>query len=866
MTESGRQRRALQPTDAEDTPKQASHDLQSQPTLASVESAPPEDTRYDDVTVADVEQIWSGADLATMVPGMTIRKEVKAMLSAPDVHPRCQVVRHQEDAKTEATDYELLEVVGEGGMGVVYLARQACIDRTIAIKMIRGGRKADPHSRAKFLAEAVVTGDLDHPNIVPVHELGTNEEGHLFYAMKHVQGVAWLKRIQEMSLAENLEVLMRVADAVAFSHARGVIHRDLKPENVMLGDYGEVLVMDWGLAASVTAEGKANRLTHGAALGGTPAYMAPEMARGDADAIGIASDVYLLGAILFEILTGECPHSAPSVTQALHMAACNGTVLTEVTGELMDIARKAMASRPSDRYASVKAMQQALQLYRNHAESIDLAERAAADLQLARDQGDYQAYARALFGFQEAVQMWPENLTAKSGATHATYDYAQCARGRGDLDLALSLLTEEIPSHQDLRRKVRAELDQRRNHEQRLWSMKLAARVLAAGVIGILAFSVYRIRSQSRDDLARYEQETMAKVQRHLRASVDLAYGVVETNLGQASQREYLKERYGPRLKGIVEVAMGMLSQQEEAVKAGRLSLETAQQKASAQIRAIRYDQGAGYLWINDMGTPFPKMVMHPIRPALNGQVLDAPRFNCALGRKTNLFVAFREACNTSGEGYVDYLWPKPSAEGMRQDVPKLSYVQCFKPWGWVVGTGVYVDDAREDAIAKSKADLRAMRFDKGQGYFWINDMNTPYPKMVMHPILPALEGSALDAAKYNCVEKTGENLFVAMVQTCRKQGDGFVSYKWPKPSPTGLKPEAPKLSYVRLYKPLGWVIGCGTYTDDVADEVARRTVLMERQRDRLLWSLAGAVGVIGAGAVLVLLVAGRGRKGTEGQ
>ena len=135
-------------------------------------------------------------------------------------------------------------------MGVVYAARQASIDRTVAIKMLKTDIARDADQREKFLSEAVVTGDLDHPNIVPIYDLGSNETGALFYSMKRVQGTPWMSVIERKSNPENIDILMKVADAVAFAHSRGVIHRDLKPENVMLGDFGEVLVMDWGLALS----------------------------------------------------------------------------------------------------------------------------------------------------------------------------------------------------------------------------------------------------------------------------------------------------------------------------------------------------------------------------------------------------------------------------------------------------------------------------------------------------------------------------------------------------------------------------------------------------------------------------------------
>ena len=123
-------------------------------------------------------------------------------------------------------DYDLISLLGEGGMGVVYQARQASVDRTVAIKMLKSGAAGDQRQRQKFLSEAVITGDLDHPNIVPIYELGADDRGALFYSMKRVQGTPWEHKLLYLSQSENIEILMKVADAVAFAHARGVIHRD----------------------------------------------------------------------------------------------------------------------------------------------------------------------------------------------------------------------------------------------------------------------------------------------------------------------------------------------------------------------------------------------------------------------------------------------------------------------------------------------------------------------------------------------------------------------------------------------------------------------------------------------------------------
>ncbi len=136
--------------------------------------------------------------------------------------------------------------------------------------MIKGDAASSEKQKAKFLAEVVVTGDLDHPNIVPVYDVGSNKQGNLFYSMKKVQGTPWHKAIASKSLAENLDILMRTADAIGFAHARGIVHRDLKPENIMLGEFGEVLVMDWGLAHRLPGSARL------AALRSRPRWGAPQ--------------------------------------------------------------------------------------------------------------------------------------------------------------------------------------------------------------------------------------------------------------------------------------------------------------------------------------------------------------------------------------------------------------------------------------------------------------------------------------------------------------------------------------------------------------------------------------------------------------
>lgn len=424
-----------------------------------------------------IDRTWDATDLQGGNPLVTIKSQSSVSLTHSSVSVQPRALRSADESAQLPTDYELIDKLGEGGMGLVYLARQASINRVVALKMLKSGAVGTPEQRVKFLSEAVVTGDLDHPNIVPIYDLGTSQEGTLFYSMKRVQGTPWLHVIGQKSVQENVEILMKVADAVAFAHSRGVIHRDLKPENVMLGDFGEVLLLDWGLAMPTAGFEKSDSVTHTHSVGGTPAYMAPEMATGPVEQVGPAADIYLLGAILYDIVTGQPPHTGANVMLCLAAAARNEIQPTNKSGELLEIALTAMATRPEDRYASVREFQDAVRAYLSHTESIALAVRAEQELLKAQGSDDYQDYARSLFAFQEAHALWSGNERAGRGRSAAAAAYAQSALRKGDFDLGASLLDASDPTHQPLLKRVRDAQQDRDQRQQRLRRLRRAVRV-----------------------------------------------------------------------------------------------------------------------------------------------------------------------------------------------------------------------------------------------------------------------------------------------------------------------------------------------------------------------------------------------------
>jgi tRNA A-37 threonylcarbamoyl transferase component Bud32 len=212
--------------------------------------------------------------------------------------------------------YQLKEVIGKGGMGEVVLARDTRMERDVALKRMLS-EAPTPEAETRFLREAKIQAAIDHPAIVPVHELGRDAEGRPYFAMKRLTGTTLQARLAEgAALQPLLRAVVDVAMAIERAHSHGIVHRDLKPSNIMLGDYGEVYVLDWGIARVVASRPSIADLQIASPSGdgtktgqmlGTPGYMAPEQMLGQ-DAVGPAADVYALGSILFEILSGEALH------------------------------------------------------------------------------------------------------------------------------------------------------------------------------------------------------------------------------------------------------------------------------------------------------------------------------------------------------------------------------------------------------------------------------------------------------------------------------------------------------------------------------------------------------------------------------
>jgi serine/threonine protein kinase len=269
--------------------------------------------------------------------------------------------------------YEIRRPLGRGGMGTVYAAYDRRLEREVAVKVSNApAPSSDLETRLR--REARVLAQLEHPGIVPVHDAGTLEDGRWFYVMKYVRGETLSQHIATVTgEAAVLGVFERIAETVAFAHAAGVVHRDLKPANIMVGAFGEVLVLDWGVAKLLAADSGAGTIPEsisgftpessvGTASGtqiGTPGYMAPEQQRGDASTAGAAADVYSLGALAYWLLTGQlAPVSLEAVTRGLR------ALQPTPSRRLRAIVARCLAEAPGDRYSDATALVADLARYR----------------------------------------------------------------------------------------------------------------------------------------------------------------------------------------------------------------------------------------------------------------------------------------------------------------------------------------------------------------------------------------------------------------------------------------------------------------------------------------------------------------------
>jgi len=451
-------------------------------------------------------------DATSSLADLSLHHDLPSWIVAPADDEDAPLIDAPRQQAAATHGFKLRRMVGRGGMGEVWSALQGTLQRPVAVKRLRSDVFApqSPHyARAvgDFQLEAMVAGRLEHPNIVPIHDLGADERGRPLIAMKLVEGDTWSDVLQRDRssmpppefLAKHLPILLGMANAVAFAHDRGIVHRDLKPSQVMVGAYGEVLLMDWGLAIAWKENPRVDApelsLPHpptATSPAGTPAFMAPEQTRDDAAGVGPHTDVFLLGGKLYFLLTGTFPYMAATSQGAFLQARTANQQRPEertpdrwIPKELADIAMRAMAPDPSQRHASAGEFHRAVNDWITGAaqrrEAQSLLEQATA--MLAANPDSYAAFNAVINTLDKARGFWPDAPGASSMRHRALDGYAQKALTAGDLTLARAQAENlhDAARREELLQAI-DEAAQRvgRNERQRRWALRATVALLTA--------------------------------------------------------------------------------------------------------------------------------------------------------------------------------------------------------------------------------------------------------------------------------------------------------------------------------------------------------------------------------------------------
>ena len=368
----------------------------------------------------------------------------------------------------------------------------------------------------------------------------------------------------------------------------------------------------------------------------------------------------------------------------------------------------------------------------------------------------------------------------------------------------------------------------------------ILAILISVGAVG--GYALYSSIHQVHENISAYEKELMDETRQKLIDLVDSVYTMVVKVHSQAVSIEGIKKRYGAELKNLVEIPYSMINRAYTQARNASASIDgmgdqrmkTLPKKIASDIEALRYEN-SNYFWINDT---YPKMVMHPTVPALNGKDISRYTKNgkiiMAEGTDTPMFVEMTRLCKEAGEGYVSYVWPSP--DNKNKWVKKLSYVRYFKPWDWIIGTGIYVDKTELDAQKVAISIVSDMKYGDSD-YFYIMDTQA---NVIAHLNQKTMGKNLMDQK-----DSSGRFIFREIIEMAKSDGQGHVNYTWPK---IGSEKNEPKIGYFRYFKPWDWIVVTGVYIDGVQNKI-------EEKRKRLNNMVQNQI-IFTTATILILILA----------
>lgn len=321
------------------------------------------------------------------------------------------------------------------------------------------------------------------------------------------------------------------------------------------------------------------------------------------------------------------------------------------------------------------------------------------------------------------------------------------------------------------------------------------------------------VRKYAEESLAKTQEENAQNLLKATTNNVAMQYYSILYN------KEAILNRRKTELRNAIEMAYGVVSEAWRRVQAGEISEEHAREDALKYLRALRYDNGVGYFWVNNTDRGFPTLIMHPTMPEEVGRSMLTPLYNCVKDTRENLFLAMMKICAEKGEGFVEYVWPKPAPGGLTTEKPKISYVKLFKPWNFIIGTGVYIDDIEAESSRRVAAVIKDLQREmKHQrlgdlGYFFIfNNEN----RMLVHPHIRKTDFSTIQNVE------TG-NILLEELKEAAHSPSKSMEYLWDQPENHGDFIHRKK-AFVRHFEPLNWYVAVSVYKEDFEKRVRALT------------------------------------------
>ncbi|WP_320040445.1 methyl-accepting chemotaxis protein [uncultured Desulfobacter sp.] len=362
----------------------------------------------------------------------------------------------------------------------------------------------------------------------------------------------------------------------------------------------------------------------------------------------------------------------------------------------------------------------------------------------------------------------------------------------------------------------------------------IMAIIISVSTVG--GYALYSSIHQVDKNILAFEEQVMGEARQKLVDLVDSVYTMIVKVHSQAVSMKDIKSRYGVELKNLVGVVYDITSRAYTQARTAssdidHQSMEAVQKKIASEIEALRYDKD-NYFWINDT---YPKMVMHPTVPALNGKDISRYTKNgkiiMAEGTDIPMFEEMARLCKKAGEGYVSYVWPSP--DNNWKWIRKLSYVRYFKPWNWIIGTGVYLDKTETDAQKIAMNIVSDMQYGDND-YFYIMD--------TQGNILAHLNQETIGKNLMNKKDSSGRFIFKEIIETAKSDGRGHIDYNWPQ---IGSKNDKPKIGYFRYFKPWDWIVVTGVYIDGVQTQIAEKRKQLDTMIQKQILFTAVTIAIL---------------------